>query len=139
MCAELQSDTLPLFVPSPNKVHAASRGRDAWVPSPSALSPQHLEWLCFVGQLMGMSLRQKETQLTLSLPSVTWKQLVTQPMDASDLSSFDLIARQSLVKLRDIDKEGIDADTFGDVIFVKMSAVFSSVPRYLTVTIRRRA
>eukprot|EP00964_Phaeocystis_antarctica_P027732 scaffold15645_cov53-Phaeocystis_antarctica.AAC.3 len=25
--------------PSPNKVHGASRGRDAWVPSPSALSP----------------------------------------------------------------------------------------------------
>ena len=64
------------------------------MPSPSALSPRELEWLCFVGQLLGMSLRQKETQLSLSLPSMVWKQLVAQPMDAADLSSFDDLARQ---------------------------------------------
>ena len=39
VCAELQSDALGLLLPSPNKVHGASRGQEAWVPAPSALAP----------------------------------------------------------------------------------------------------
>ena len=38
-------------------------------------------------------------------------------MDAEDLSGFDHLARQSLRSLRDIDKEGVDAESFGQVIF----------------------
>ena len=117
VCAELQSDALALLLPSPNKVHGASRGQEAWVPAPSALAPAQLETLTLVGQLLGMALRQKDTQLSLSLPSMVWKQLVGQPMDAEDLSGFDHLARQSLRSLRDIDKEGVDAESFGQVIF----------------------
>ena len=39
---------------------------------------QHMDWLCFVGQLLGLALRQKDTQLSLSLPPLIWKQLVDQ-------------------------------------------------------------
>jgi hypothetical protein len=70
-----------------------------------------------VGQLMGTALRQKETSLSLTLPSMCWKQLVGEPLEEEDLSSFDDLARQSLRKLRAIEEEGIDAELFGDVIF----------------------
>ena len=84
-------------------MHGASRGQEAWVPSPSALAPAQLDTLTLVGQLLGMALRQKvepkpnptptpkpkpnpkpkpkpnqDTQLSLSLPSMVWKQLVGQ-------------------------------------------------------------
>eukprot|EP00966_Prymnesium_polylepis_P252213 5830892-Prymnesium_polylepis.1 len=84
-----------------------------------------MEWLCFVGQMLGLALRQRETQLNLSLPSVTWKQLVAQPMDADDLSGFDAMCRQSLDKLRFIDQEGVDADLFGDIIFETFTSQLS--------------
>ena len=37
--------------------------------------------------------------------------------DAHDLAAFDAMCKQSLDKLRHIDAEGIDAESFGDVIF----------------------
>jgi len=125
ICGELQSDVLPLFIPSPNGVHRIGDNRDTFVPNPSAGASQHMEWLCFVGQMLGLALRQRETQLNLSLPSVTWKQLVAQPMDADDLSGFDAMCRQSLDKLRFIDQEGVDADLFGDIIFETFTSQLS--------------
>jgi hypothetical protein len=117
ICSELQSPALPLFIRCPNGVHGVGAHRDAYVPNPSAVSSQQIDWFFFVGQLLGLALRQKETQLALSLPSVVWKQLVAQPMDASDLEAFDAMCLQSLDKLRHIDDEGVDASTFSDVIF----------------------
>jgi len=63
--------------------------------------------------------------MPLSLPSVVWKQLVSEPMDASDLAAFDAMCKQSLDKLRAIADEGIDADTFGDVIFERFTTQLS--------------
>ena len=45
---------------------------------PPRVPLQHMDWLCFVGQLLGLALRQKDTQLSLSLPPLIWKQLVDQ-------------------------------------------------------------
>jgi len=117
ICGELQTDVLPLFISSPNAVHGVGENRDAVVPNPSACAPLHLEWYFFVGQMLGLALRQRETQLNLTLPSMFWKQLVGQPMGADDLSGFDAMCRQSLDKLRFIEREGVDADLFSDIIF----------------------
>ena len=117
VCGELQSDVLPLFIKCPNGVHGLGDNRDAVVPNPSGGGALHMEWFCFVGQLLGLALRQRETQLNLTLPSVVWKQLVAQPMDADDLSHFDAMCRQSLDKLRCIDQEGVDEAVFADIIF----------------------
>lgn len=84
-----------------------------------------MEWLCFVGQLLGLALRQRETQLNMTLPSVVWKQLAAQPLDADDLSGFDAMCRQSLDKLRYIDQEGVDAELFSDIIFETFTAQLS--------------
>eukprot|EP00965_Chrysotila_dentata_P004701 153209-Pleurochrysis_carterae.AAC.2 len=40
ICTELQSDCLPLFIRCPNGVHGVGTNRDAYLPSPSATSPQ---------------------------------------------------------------------------------------------------
>lgn len=125
LCAELQSGALPLFQRCPNGKNGVGEQRDSYVPDPSACTPQQLEWFAFVGNLLGLSLRQKETQMPLSLPSVVWKQLVSEPMDASDLAAFDAMCKQSLDKLRAIADEGIDADTFGDVIFERFTTQLS--------------
>jgi hypothetical protein len=117
ICAELQSEALPLFLRSPNGVNGVGECRDAFVPNPSATSPLEMEWYYFVGRLLALSLRQRETQLGLSLPSVVWKQLVAEPLDSSDLAAFDAMCKQSLDKLRRIADEGVDAEMFADVIF----------------------
>ena len=98
-------------------MHGVGEHRDAWVPNPSAISSLQMDWYYFLGQLLGLALRQKETQLALSLPSIVWKQLVAQPMDAADLGRFDAMCKQTLDKLRHIDDDGIDAASFADVIF----------------------
>lgn len=105
LCTELQSEQLPLFIRCPNGQHAVGNGRDAYLPNPSATAPQvrwrtarpaayglplratptfplptsqHLERFHFIGMLLGLALRQKETQLSLNLPAVVWKQLVSE-------------------------------------------------------------
>ena len=122
---ELQSDALPLFIRCPNGVNGVGEYRDAFVPNPSAASNVHMDRFYFLGQLLGLALRQKETQLGLTLPSAVWKQLVAEPMDASDLEAFDAMSKQSIDKLRHIDKEGIDAESFADVIFETFTAQLS--------------
>ena len=79
---ELQSDALPLFIRCPNGVNGVGEHRDAFVPNPSAASNVHMDWFYFLGQLLGLALRQKETQLGLTLPSAVWKQLVAEPVCA---------------------------------------------------------
>ena len=118
ICSELHCEalTLPLFIPTPNGRDGVGSNRDAFVPSPAATAPEQLEWLCFIGQLLGLALRQKETQLGFSMPSSVWKQLVDEPMHADDLAALDEHCRTSLDKLRRIDEEGVDAETFEDVI-----------------------
>ena len=63
LCAELHSEALPLLVRSPNCVHGAGGNREVYVPNPSALGANELDWYCFVGQLLGLALRQRETQV----------------------------------------------------------------------------
>ena len=85
ICGELQSGQLPLLLRCPNGRHGVGAGRDVYLPRPAASSARELGWFRFVGQLLGLALRQKETQLPLNLPSLVWKQLVSQPLDESDL------------------------------------------------------
>ena len=116
--AELMSDALPLFIRSPNGKNSVGDGRDKFVPNPSATDPNVMEWFYFLGSLLGLALRQKETQLGLSIPSVLWKHLVASDMDANDHDAFDHMCKQSLDKLRNITDEGItDAATFESMIF----------------------
>lgn len=92
-------------------------GREAVLPSPAAQSPLQLERLAFVGLLLGLALRQRETTLPLSLPAVVWKRLVGEAPVEADLRGYDELCWRSLQKLRAIDSEGVDEETFAEVIF----------------------
>ena len=48
---------------------------------------------------------------------MVWKQLVGEPLGTDDLDGFDAMCRSSLDALRHIDRDGVDASTFADVIF----------------------
>ena len=56
---------------------------------------------------------------------VVWKQLVDEPLNLDDLRDFDESAWRSLQKLRHIEREGVTAETFGDVIFETFTTTLS--------------
>ena len=88
MCAELMSDALPLFVPSPNNRGDVGVNRDHFVVNPSATEPQHLRMFRFLGVLMGLAIRQSYP-LDLVLPAIFWKKLVGEAPNRGDLRGVD--------------------------------------------------
>lgn len=64
------------------------------VPDPSLNSPEKLSQFEFVGKLIGISIRTKNT-LDLTFPSVIWKPLTGQRIERSDL---EVIHNISFVK-----------------------------------------
>jgi len=74
MCADLQSNWVPLFIPCPN-AKGFGENQDKWIPNPLSLNSLQLSMYAFVGKLMGIAIRGKHI-LNLDLPSIIWKQLV---------------------------------------------------------------
>jgi hypothetical protein len=70
-CEELQSQFLPLLVRAQNGRQASGINREKWLLSPDAVSPTHLEMLCFLGKLMATAMRSQEF-LNLNIPSIIW-------------------------------------------------------------------
>jgi hypothetical protein len=56
---------------------------------------------------------------------MVWKQMVGEEMDAADLAGFDALAARSLARLRNIEADGVDEDTFSSVIFETHVAMLS--------------
>ena len=121
-CQELQSPVLSLLLPTPNGRHSIGQNRDQWVLNPGARSSLLREMFVFLGRLMGVAIRGKE-YLTLSLPPIIWKSIVGENLTREDLEAVDQFLVISLDKLRDIDKEGIDASNFNDVFFETFTTV----------------
>merc|ERR1712023_30283 len=102
----------------PNGQHGlGGTNRESFIPTPSVSSPLHMRWYFFVGQLIGLALRQRETQLAFNFTSALWKPLADEPTTEEDLAAFDSMCQTCLQKLRHIDREGVDEDVFADVIF----------------------
>lgn len=104
-----------LFILSPNGKNNFGLNRDVYIPNPSARSPLELAQFEFVGMLIGCALRARFS-LPLALSSTFWKQLVEEPLDASDLEGIDRLCMQSLDKLQSISQmefqEWFDTLTF---------------------------
>jgi E3 ubiquitin-protein ligase HERC2 len=98
-CRELQSPVLPLFVNVPNGRLRIGSNRDAFVPSPAATSPLHLQMLEFVGKLMGIAARNRE-YLNLTLAPLFWKLLVGETVGEDDLAAVDVNFVRTLQLLR---------------------------------------
>ena len=73
--AEIQSEFLPLLVPSPNQKNVHGEHREMWVINPSSKSARHKQMFFFFGSLLAHSLVNKETLLDLDLPRIFWKKL----------------------------------------------------------------
>jgi len=127
LCSELQNEeVLPLLLLTPNGQHNLGSNRDRYVMQPASTSAELLQWYEFIGVLMGIALLQKETVLGLNLCSVIWKQLVQQVADATDLAAFDEMVCQSLIKIENIENEGVDEEMFSDLIFEVFTAQLSN-------------
>jgi len=55
--------------------------------------------------------------LALNFPSIVWKPLVGEALNADDLRNIDVMCVNSLETLRTIDKQGVTSETFEDVIY----------------------
>jgi hypothetical protein len=93
---EFESESLPLFIKTPNNVNAYGEDREKWTINPSSLSHTHLEMFAFLGALIGMSLRSNHL-LALNLPSIFWKLILSHELVSSDLTHLDSFCAQVLI------------------------------------------
>lgn len=111
---------LHLLCPSPNNDAKLGRGRDKFVVNPSANSSYHLQLFEFLGILMGCSVRTG-AHLTLDLPTIFWKQLVSQKIEFEDLEEVD----ESLKDLVNI-IENYGKNQFEEAIMENFSTILSN-------------
>jgi len=114
MCNELQSKSVPLFIPCPNSRGYGSN-QEKWIPNPSCKSSIHLSMYSFIGKLMGFAIRGG-TILNLDLPSLVWKPLVGQSIVKSDIEAIDSLCYDVLDKIAKIEKQNITEEDFKDYI-----------------------
>jgi len=119
ICSDLMSDATPLFIRSPNGRNSVGLNREKWVVNPSSNTQLHLEMYESVGVLMGIALRTK-APLSLDLPSMVWKQLLTQKVDVSDLEAVDKLCVQALDQIQEL-----KPDKFADLVTQKFTTQLS--------------
>lgn len=119
-CQDIQSKELGLFIACPNAKEEFGFNQDKYIPNPSATSPSQLAQFEFIGKLIGIGIRTKNS-LDLSFPSIVWKPLIGARIDRSDLEAIDKRCSQFLESIRNIAKEGVREETFSDYIFETFS------------------
>jgi len=117
MCQELESGELDLqlLIPTPNSVSDVGFNRDRFILNPNANSKEELEHLRFLGILMGIAIRTKKP-LNLHLAPTVWKQIVNIQLATEDIEEIDMLFLRSIRGIRDIEKSGIDEDSFSEAI-----------------------
>ena len=108
-CAELQSDSLPLLVRTPNGRQSSGQNREMWVLNPGATALTHMEMFSFLGKLMGIAIRGKE-YLALNIAPIIWKLLVKDTPTIDDLEGIDY---HQVKVLKDIRASDLSPDVFG--------------------------
>jgi hypothetical protein len=111
---DVMSSRMDLFLPTPNAVNNVGSDRDKWIPNPSATSRTSLAMYAFLGQLMGIAIRQKQ-YVELKLPSLVWKMLCDSRPTVDDLVSIDKQGMKALERV--LHDPQITADTFEYIIF----------------------
>ncbi|KAG7392669.1 hypothetical protein PHYPSEUDO_015057 [Phytophthora pseudosyringae] len=114
-CEELQSNQLPLMLPTPNSQHNVGVGREKWLLSPGAQSSTALQMLEFLGKLMGASIRSKQ-YLSLNVAPLVWKKLSGERLGLDDLAAVDSMLVNSMSKMRTIDRYGVTEEMFEDIV-----------------------
>ena len=97
---EIQSSTLPLFMPTQNHKNDHGFNRDCWTINPSSTSPHHLEMYKFLGALIGMAFRSDHV-MDFRFPPIFWKAFIEEPLTIEDLAGSDLYAVHTI---RDLER-----------------------------------
>jgi hypothetical protein len=104
MCSDLCSTRLTLFILCSNGRTNSGLNRDRWIPNvfpPNQPLPNRVKkQYRFIGQLMGMAIRQKH-YLDLKFPMLLWKQLVREQVTIEDIEAIDI---QSFTMIIDVEK-----------------------------------
>eukprot|EP00003_Mantamonas_plastica_P025659 TRINITY_DN5077_c0_g1_i2.p1 TRINITY_DN5077_c0_g1~~TRINITY_DN5077_c0_g1_i2.p1 ORF type:complete len:2779 (-),score=932.05 TRINITY_DN5077_c0_g1_i2:1157-9493(-) len=124
MIQELQSPHINLLIPVPNSKHQVGVNRDKFIPNPSLKSQRYEGFYRFFGKLLGISLRTSYT-LELNLPSLFWKSLLKMPVNVSDLEAIDQMCVQCNASIVNIDKKGVTAEVFQNIIEETFSTINS--------------
>ena len=83
--------------------------------NPSLASESALVHYRVFGQLMGIAIRSK-CALDLDLSECFWKQIVGQPLHASDLPSFDFTAARSLAFCDPVSEQPFDSEEWNEYL-----------------------
>ena len=110
ICDELQSDYLPILVPTQNHLNNTGEARDAWVVNTKS-SENFEEMVLFLGKIFGVAIRT-QNNLNLSLAPLAWKKIVADHIEFIDLKSIDEICFQMIDIIRNLDAKGINKDNF---------------------------
>ncbi|MES1910768.1 MAG: hypothetical protein MHM6MM_003301 [Cercozoa sp. M6MM] len=134
LCHELQSDVLPLLILCPNGRDGIGSNQDRFVPRPSASTERSLQMFEFLGKLMGLAIRSREL-MSLSFPSIIWKQLVFDRITMSDVTAIDLVSFRILDELQKIDEMAVQSgmnvdDLFESVVDARFIATGSDQVEY---------
>jgi hypothetical protein len=78
--------------------------------------------LKFLGKLMGVAIRSKE-YLDLDIAPIIWKLIVQDTPSREDLEAIDMFEVKSLSSLRDVESEGVTAETFSMVFFLTFTCM----------------
>jgi len=88
LCAELETDALPMLIKTPNNRNTHGYNRDCFMLNPASTSPTHQELFEFLGNFIGFSIRTKSA-MNWHFPPIFWKQLLEEPVTMHDLEGYD--------------------------------------------------
>ncbi|CAF1283378.1 unnamed protein product [Adineta steineri] len=93
ICSDICSTRLSLFILCPNGRTGTGSNQDRWIPNvfkpTESISSRIRNQYRFVGQLMGMAIRQKH-YLDLKFSTLLWKQLVRESIVLEDIEAIDI-------------------------------------------------
>lgn len=115
MCAELENEVISLFSRTPNGAANSGFNQDKFLLNPSSNSEENLQHFLFLGILMGVAIRTRKP-LDIHLAPAVWTRLASLPLHTSDIQNVDCLFITSIKSLSNIDKSGVSAETFSNVI-----------------------
>ncbi|CAF3346877.1 unnamed protein product [Rotaria socialis] len=126
MCSDICSKRLPLFILCPNGRMNIGLNRDQWIPNVFPLNQsipiEIVKQYRFIGQLMGMAIRNKH-YLDLKFPALLWKQLLGEDITVKDIEAIDVQSFAIIKKIESIIAENQPLfDNMNDLRFEIMSS-----------------
>ena len=77
LAAEIESESLPLFIKTPNNRNDHGNNRDCFMLNPASNSPTHAELFRMFGHFLGFTLRTKHA-MNFHFPPFFWKKLLNE-------------------------------------------------------------